>query len=229
MTTATKSITKKNIAVIAGVVALMGTFLIFLSSTSEEIEISNTTSIPEAESENPPLPVDAPRTGVPFLIAYPLAMKPTNYHEIDVNTNSWISRAIKNGETVISEQEIKDFFSIAEDRNYFFGVKSNDVTKYYEIEYREVPISMELHNIKAYRLEVVPDTFIPVDMSNNSWLKKAIENEFRWIQIDNPSATALTQLSKNENFNFKTVLENGHNGYYNIRYAGPGLNLLGEK
>ncbi|MGI0057694.1 MAG: hypothetical protein ACREAK_10040 [Nitrosarchaeum sp.] len=72
-------------------------------------------------------------------------------------------------------------------------------------------------------------TFLPVEITNKSWLSKSVENEFRWIQIDDPSALALRQLSNNENFNFKIALEDGKTEYYNIRYAGPGLNLLGEK
>lgn len=182
-----------------------------------------------SEPKNVPPPVNLPRTGVTFLVAYPLAIQPANAHEVSVNDYAWLARTISKGETNVSEQELNEYFNMTGDFNYFFRVISLDGTaKYYSVEYEEIPISLEAHNIKAYRLEVTPDTYIPVSLQSHSWLKAAVDNEFRWIIIDGQSAMALKQLTNNEHFNFRVVYEDGHSEFYNIRYAGPGLDTVGE-
>ncbi|MFY9300208.1 MAG: hypothetical protein WAO91_03350 [Candidatus Nitrosotenuis sp.] len=180
------------------------------------------------EPKNVQTPVNLPRSGVPSLVAYPLSIEPSNYHTIDLTDNAMIAKVIKKGEIVISEQEVKEYFTITADDNYLFGIKMPDgVTKYYSIEYREIPISLDVPTIKAYRLDTEPDTFIPVNSRSHSWLKNAVDNEFRWQAIDVPSAVALRQITNNENFNLKVTFDDSHSEFYNIRYFGPALETIG--
>lgn len=176
---------------------------------------------------SPFTPVNQQRSGVPFLVAYPLAIQPEKYHQVNIINNGWIGKLIENGETNITEDDVKDFFSITSDRNSVFGVNANGKTTYYQIDYIEIPLSLDEPNIKAYRLEVAPDNFIPVNMKSHSWLKKAIDNEFKWMPVDGASAVALKQLSGNSNFNFQVTFDDNHKEFYNIRYTGPELNTFG--
>lgn len=172
-------------------------------------------------------PVGKQHSGIPFLVAYPLAIQPAQYHKLSIGDNGWIGKLVEKGEISINENEIKDFFSIISDNNSYFGVTIGGTTKFYQIDYVEAPISLDKPNVKAYRLEVVPDNYIPVNLQSHSWFKKAADNEFRWMQIDTASAIALKQLSNNKNFNFQVTYEDGHKEFYNIRYAGPELDTLG--
>jgi hypothetical protein len=213
---------KASLAVITSIIMVSGFSMITYNNYIADATVQ--TTIDEIASKYSP--VDQPRTGVPFLMAYPLAVQPDRYHHLNLSDSNWIGRLVEKGETNITENEVKDFFAIMSDNNSIFGVTVGDTIKYYQIDYVEIPLSLSEPYIKAYRLETSPIKSISVDMHSNSWLKKAIDNEFRWIQSDVPSAMALKQLSNNENFNFEITLDDGSKEFYNIRYSGPELSTM---
>lgn len=225
MTIKNKKITSKttNKSVIITAILVIGISLTTFQIYSISAILSDDGTIDYA---SPFTPVNKQRAGIPFLVAYPLAITPDKYHQIDVS-NIWLGRVIEKGETNITEDEVKDFFTITSDHNSIFGITVDSKTKYYQIDYVEIPLSLDGPNIKAYRLEVAPDNYIPIDMKNHSWLKNVVDNEFKWMKTDGPSATALKQLSGNRNFNFQITFDDGHKEFYNIRYVGPELNTFG--
>lgn len=166
-------------------------------------------------------PVDAVRTGVTFLVAYPLAIQPDRYHEVSVDDYSWLSSVVKRGEVKVTEKDITEFFSVVEDGNDFFAVDIDGEKKFFEIEFREPSISPNLSYIKLYKLGDVPTTSKDVGLENRTWLENAVDNEFRWIQVDDQSALEMKQLMADKESHFRILMSDGTDSYYDVRYTGP--------
>jgi len=212
-----------------GLIAFAGILVIGIMSTTNLEDAIGAMQTVDIEPDDVISPIDLPRTGTPFLVAYPIAIHPANYHEINVNGNSWISKVTKYGEISVSEQELKDYFAFIQDKNHAFGVNVNGTTKFYEIEFREVPLSPDLFYVKAYKLPPLASDFKQIDTKNQPWLQRIADNEYRWIEIDESSALSLKQLTSDDDFNFRIVKVDGSSDIYNLRYFGKALNNLGEK
>lgn len=175
-------------------------------------------------------PLSAPRTGIPMLVAYPLAMLPDSHVVVDEASYPWISRTIKLGETPVTEVELKEYFDLyATSKSHYFSVKSSDGSAAnYSIEFYEPQVIPELHNAKAYMLDVPPEKFVAVELKSEPWLETLVQDSHSWLLIEENSALSLRQYSDNaETFNFKVIYEDGSAEYYNIRYVGPALSSLG--
>lgn len=179
----------------------------------------------ESTSVSPP--TETTRTGIPFLVSYPMVKAPESYHQVNIDDYEWISRTIKKGEAPANEDEIREFFKIISDDVYNFEVKfNNGDVHYYSIEFNEVPLSSDVHYVKAYRLfDDVPEQFETVNVEHDPWLKQAIEKPFRWIKIDESSAKKLNELTADGNFDFRIAGELEQGEYFNIRYTGPGMTV----
>ncbi|WP_415281389.1 hypothetical protein [Candidatus Nitrososphaera sp. FF02] len=223
------------ISLVVIISAAPGNAFVWAPSANENIGAASQSGGTEHVVEGGPFansPLDTPKTGVPMLVAYKLAIVPDKYLEFDTKSYPWIERTVVKGETAITDQELKEYLDFTAEGIPFFKVMTTAGKEagYYHIEYREVPMSLEDSNAKAYKLDIEPEKYVTVRLEDHPWLKQLMEDSHRWIPIDQESAASFRELSsEGEVSDFKVVYEDGHSEFYSIRYEGKPLSAVGQR
>lgn len=219
-----------TVAVLA-VVSTAG-FFAFTAMTPTVNTVTNADPGPveELSPKNAIHPRDLPRQGMAFLVSYSLAIQPEKYHAIDNVKQPWLVEVIEKRETPIDERYLKEYFDITKDGVYDFGLTVNGITKYFQVEFYENPVTSPTFSyVKAYRLFDIDDQFEKIDLKSKPKLKKVFDEEFSWTEVDEETANELKQLMKGGKHNFDVAKDNGEVAKYDIRYFGPYFESAGGK
>lgn len=158
-----------------------------------------------------------------FLIAYPLAIPIETANQVSINDHPWLSKLVRNGEAIISSEELKEFVSKYNTSPDFAILMEDGVTtKYVNINWTQGILIPNVPYVEAYWEGELPTgvTSERVNISDIPALREAIEDKSHWIPLDNPSkAKAVEQFLKNtDKRHFEVTLQNGVVETYHIRY-----------
>jgi hypothetical protein len=158
-----------------------------------------------------------------FLIAYPLAIPVETANKVSINDHPWLNKLVKNGEAIISSEELKEFVSKYNTSPDFAIVMEDGVTtRYVNINWKQDILVPNMPYVKAY-WEGEPPKDVAIErihIRDIPALREAIEDKSHWIPLDHPSkATAIEQLLENTNIrHYEVTLENGVVEAFHIRY-----------
>lgn len=177
------------------------------SSKTTDAQIQTEELIVEKIEDTPSASVTQ-RVGVQFLSIDPRSTIPEKYHEVKAANYSWIQRLLTDGETMVNEKELNEYFKIIDaDSNVKFGITMDDGSvEYYSIFFYEVQnMDPSRHYIKVYPLYDQPTKNLrTVSTESNSWLTKLSDDRFSWVLVD----------------------ENTYNDYKNLVLEGNHLRMM---
>lgn len=202
--------TKLSIFVIAGIVALAT-----VATTITLDEQITTQEKPHMEFSVEPSSVEPPNAtepwqGVPMLRANVAFDQDSKALELDTKTYSWLERAVRNGETIVTDRELNEFFAIA-DGNYNFKVNS----EVYKLSFNHANIRLDQHYVKAFPYDEPRLTVKEASFAENTWMQKATNHPYDWIQISESEANSLMNF-KLTGSDVRTL-----NGDVRVQYIGP--------
>jgi len=220
--------TKLSIFILSGIVAIVATMSGLMLSYNDST--TNTTTALEPTEElvvekisDTPRPSDTMRVGVQFLAIDPRNEEPDKYHEVKVDRYAWIQRLLTDGETIVNEKELEEYFSIVDsDNNPKFGVTMHDGTvEYYTISFYEVQnFDLDRHYIKVYPLyDQSTKNLRHLEQEDSSWMTELSKDRFRWVLVDD----AIYDKYKNatlEGKQFNIMTAKGIFENVELRYAG---------
>lgn len=168
--------------------------------------------IPEIASE--PETVGTPADvrfyqGVPMLRLGEVIGDKTKYNQVSTGQYDWLDRVIKQGETIVSDKEVEEFFEVR-NGNPYFRVDS----EMYFISYSDAKIRLDTNYIKAYPYDLPKLDSKTLNVSEYSWLEKAINNPYEWIEI------STDEYNTFKNFERTGTDVRTEKGDYSIRYVG---------
>lgn len=188
----------------------------------------NVTSEKEA-----PKPTQINTSGISNLVAFELPstyIDPQYYYLIKEGEYNFIDRVIKNGITLITDDELKTYYDKFSDpsKAYTFGISTSTGIKYYVIHYFETPLSLENHNITVTIPDVdeqLVEQFKQLPVEVKEYIKEAIADPYQWHVVDEDKARAIVSLLRKDGISFRTTIDNyigkGEEGIIRILYLGP--------
>lgn len=84
----------------------------------------------------------------------------------------------------------------------------------YFINYVDANIRLDKHYIKAFPYDDAIDNAKSLDVSNISWIQKALTNPYTWIEIPESDYNSFMDF-KSTGVNIRTI-----DGDFNLRYVG---------
>jgi hypothetical protein len=195
------------------------------------IVVNNTTSVtsvpPESsrsefiQDEAPPYIRDNENTKS-FLIGYTLAIEKETANKVGINDYPWLSKIVRNGEVIISNEELREFVSKYNDNPDFAILMEDGTTTYMNINWNQMDLAPNTPYVKAYWINELPGDAVSqrITASEVPALKEAFENKSIWIPLEDPD-----QVKEVENFlqnmntrYFEAELDDGTAELYHIRY-----------
>jgi hypothetical protein len=233
-----------SLAALAVIGVMAGIFLNPASSIAEDRTVTNiidgpavadstTTAAPSYDTETSAsslidesmLPVvrDDDEYTKSFLIAYPLAIPIETANKVSINDHPWLSKLVKNGEAIISSEELKNFVSKYRTSPDFAVLMEDGVTiTYLNINWKQDILIPNVPYVKAYWEGELPSgvTSERANIGDIPALREAIEDKSQWIPLDSPDkAEAVERFLKNTSTrHFEVTLQNGVTELYHIRY-----------
>ena len=187
-----------GVAVIAGVLAI-GSLGVFNNTNDVAVE-------PSTVSKPHEIPF---YQGVPMLQAGIASLDQEKFHEVSVEKYPWLGRAIQNGEAIVSDREVEEFFVLSND-NYYYKVGS----EMYFVNYVDANIRLDTHYVKAFPYDDAVDNAKSLDVSNVSWIQKALNDPYAWVEIPESDYNSFMDF-KSTGADIRTV-----DGDFNLRYVG---------
>lgn len=223
----------KKVIIAAGIALAIIASIILASNINKYIPDKDSTAS-EGASSSEPEPDRINVSGISYLVAFELPseyMDPQYYYPVKKGEYDFIDRAIKNGITLITEDELRKYYEVfsESDKAYTFGVSTitGDI-RYYVINYFETPLSLENHNIKITMPDIghLPlEEFEQLPLDIKEYLKEAIADPYQWHTIDDDSAAPLVSLLRKDGILFRTTVDNyignGEEMVIKILYLGP--------
>ncbi|MCS6767200.1 MAG: SPOR domain-containing protein [Candidatus Nitrosocaldus sp.] len=173
-----------------------------------------------------PSPSKINRAGIPMLTSFEAAEAYDDYYSIQEGQYDYLDRAINRGTTLISDTEIDEYFKSFSDKGYRFAYKLADgTTRYYTINYFEVPISLESHNILVSiideQVDEVKKAEIPVLSEEEAgYISEALHEPYRWVQIGEEEAKALKKRIAEDGYILNVGTDEGIKTI-RLMYIGP--------
>lgn len=114
-----------------------------------------------------------------------------------------------------------EYFKTFSDKGYKFAVTSTDgETRYFTINYFEPPLSLATHNVLISILDKQNPSRQDLSQAEATYLSKAIDKPYRWVQIDEEAALAISKRIAADGYEFNIATNEGQKTM-RIMYVGP--------
>ncbi|GEM_PF-3423528 len=210
--------------VIGGIIATVIS-VVMVSSLLSSQDNSKNDKLKEIESTEP-LPSKINRAGIPILTSFEAPDAYDDYYSIQEGEFNYLDRAIKKGTTLISDTEIDKYFKNFSEKGYKFAYKASDGSlRYYTINYFEVPLSLENHNILVSiideQIDEATKAKVPVlSQDEAEYISEALKRPYRWVQIGEEAASILKRRIVDDGYILNVSADEGIKTI-RLMYVGP--------
>lgn len=215
--------TKFSIFAIAGIAAIIAISSGFVLDYETQLTQQQQDHEQYLENETP-MYLKEIRSGTPVMEAIELEnpnMDTLTFQKLQPGTFDFVWRAINNGATFVSEDELKAYSLELKSPKHRFMIDTEDGVKYYRTATSSPPISYENHYIKVLEFGEERDiNFKNLVETDRTKLLEQLERPYRWIQVDEQTASSFKSMM-NENGTFFTSSNSRGIANFQIQYLGP--------
>ncbi|MBI1663080.1 MAG: hypothetical protein IS860_06255 [Nitrosopumilus sp.] len=143
------------------------------------------------------------------------------FQELPQGEYDFIWRAINNGATFVSDEELKTYSEEVKEPNHRFTVTDENGITYYRISIDAPPLRYDQHYIKVLEFAEERDiAFKQLPENSRLSIAEQIDRPYRWIPVDESSAISLKDMTERDGTFFTSTNQRGQSNFQ-IQYLGP--------